>query len=63
MLKNMSKKRVVKYLKEFEFNTNITYMYQISFTLFIYLMITQIILKQIQITDFPLKRYIFFKRG
>ena len=48
MLKNMSKKRVVKYLKEFEFNTNITYMYQISFTLFIYLMITQIILKQIQ---------------
>lgn len=48
MLENISKKRVVKYLKELELNTNITYKYQISLTLFIYLMITQIILKQVQ---------------
>ena len=48
MLENISKKRVVKYLKELELNTNITYKYQISLTLFIYLMITLIILKQVQ---------------
>ena len=48
MLENISKKRVVKYLNELELNTNITYKYQISLTLFIYLMITQIILKQVQ---------------
>ena len=48
MSENIWKKHVVKYLKELELNTNITYKYQISLTLFIYLMITQIILKQVQ---------------